>query len=63
MSIAGLIPSCLIFFYAPFGVLMNLVFAGVFFLLMGAVTEFIFRKHATQEEKIADLRDRVDNQP
>jgi hypothetical protein len=63
MSIAGLILSSFVFFYAPFGVLMNMAFAGVFFLLMGAVTEIVFRRLATQEEKIADLRDRVDSQP
>jgi uncharacterized membrane protein YciS (DUF1049 family) len=63
LTLASLVVSGFVFFLSPFGFLLNAIITGVFFLAVGALAEYVYRQLAIQDQKIADLRDRVDNPP
>jgi hypothetical protein len=63
MHLSGLVAAALLARLLPFSPLVNFAIAGLFGLIDGATAEFVFNRLATREEKIADLRDRVDNPP
>jgi hypothetical protein len=63
MHLSGLAAASLLAWLLPFSPLVSFAIAGLFWLIDGATAEFVFNRLATREEKIADLRDRVDNPP
>lgn len=63
MHLSGLAAASLLASLLPFSPFVNVTLAGLFWLIDGAIAEFVFNRLATREEKIADLRDRVDNPP
>lgn len=63
ISLAGIAVALAVLFYAPFGIIGNAIIAFVIFIITGTLASLFFARLATQEEKIKDLRDRVDNPP
>ena len=63
ISLAGIAVALAVLLYAPFGIIGNTIIAFVIFITTGALASLFFARLATQEEKIKDLRDRVDNPP
>lgn len=63
MHLSGLAVAALLAWLLPFSPIVNFGVAGLFWLTDGMTAEFVFNRLATREEKIADLRDRVDNPP
>lgn len=63
MHLSGLVAAALLAWLLPFSPFVNFGLAGLFWLADGVTAEFVFNRLATREEKMADLRDRVDNPP
>lgn len=63
MHLSGLAAALLLAWLLPFSPFVNFGLAGLVWLADGAIAELVFNRLATREEKIADLRDRVDNPP
>ena len=63
ISLIGIVLAVMAFLFLPFGTVMNGVVAFVLFMAAGTASSFAYARIASIEEKIRDLRDRVDNPP
>lgn len=63
ISLAGIALAVTVFLFAPFGLVVNGILAFVIFVIAGAAASYVYARIASTKEKIADLRDRVDNPP
>jgi hypothetical protein len=63
MHLLGLAVAAALWLLLPFSPVINGAIAALFWLADGAMAEAVFRQRATMPEKVADLRDRVDNPP
>ena len=63
ITVAGIALAMMAFLLGPFELVGNVVLAIAIFFVAGAIAGFAYAKLATMEEKIKDLRDRVDNPP
>lgn len=63
MHLLGLAVAAALWLLLPFTPLINGAIAALFWLADGAMAEAVFSRRATQAEKAADLRDRLDNPP
>jgi hypothetical protein len=63
MHLAALAVSAALFLFLPFSPLVNGLIALAYWIVDGAVTEWVYNRRATAEDKARDLRGRVDNPP
>jgi hypothetical protein len=63
ITIAGIALAMMAFLLGPFELFGNAVMAVGIFFVAGAAAGYAYAKLATMEQKIRDLRDRVDNPP
>lgn len=63
LHVGGLVAAVLLFLFLPFSPLVNGLIAGFIWLMDGTLAEVLFKRLATMDEKLRDLRERVDNPP
>ena len=63
ITVAGIALALMAFLFGPFELAGNVVLAVAIFFIAGAIAGFAYAKLATMEQKVRDLRDRVDNPP
>lgn len=63
MHVAGLMMAAIVAWVLPFSVSVNVAIAAAVFLLDSAVSEVIFNRLATAQQRAGDLRDRADHRP
>jgi hypothetical protein len=63
ISMIGIVLAVLAFLFLPFGMVVNGIIAFVIFVAAGTAASFAYARIASIDEKIRDLRDRVDNPP
>jgi hypothetical protein len=63
ITVAGIALAMMAFFFGPFELIGNVVLAIAVFFAAGAAAGYAYARLATMEQKLKDLRDRVDNPP